>query len=342
MYERGIQLRMVTGKIEYSEMVSLIQLQDALREKYSEEMALEQMRQFCLDSSSKEIQKKGMEFLYMNGYLHDLSALIEKNKHSFDRSNRKWAEVYQIQLQIKEGSYKPIEVLDRINRFETEEPELLCLLEFAKVSIQFNMHNYHDLGNAICRYEELLPQISDYFIIENFKIRYYIVTLTYTLMQNEIIMTRKHGYKLLNLACNPEIQVDTHIKLGISYTFDSYSQGMFHLKEALKIAKEYDMTSQIEIIEETNIPFLAACFNKTENIWTTNKGEQAHLELMKGNHKKAIEILKQVPIDTPFKKYYLGKAKKDQGLLLQAYKDFVYKRNDNFFCRLPLSELKIL
>lgn len=332
---------MVAGKI-YSEMVSLIQLQDALRQKYSEKMAAEQMRQFCLDSSSKDIQKKGMEFLFINGYLHDLRTLIEKNKRSNDPSNRKWAEVYKIQLQIREKDYKPIEVIERINQFETNEPELLCLLEFAKVNLQFNMHNYHDLGNAICRYDELLPQINDYFLVENFKIRYHILTLTYTLMQNEIIMTRKHGYKLLNLTCNPEIQVNTHIKLGESYTFDSYSQGMFHLKEALKIAKEHNLTSQIEFIEQTKIPFLAAHSNKTDNITTTDKSEQAHLEIMKGNHKKAIEILKQIPIDTPFKKYYLGKAKRDKSLLLQSYKDFVYKRNDNFFCRLPLRELKIL
>ncbi|WP_068673754.1 AimR family lysis-lysogeny pheromone receptor [Oceanobacillus sp. Castelsardo] len=333
---------MVTGKIEYSEMVSLIQLQDALRQKYSEEMAMEQMRQFCLDSTSKEIQKKGMEFLFINGYLRELRSLIEKNKQSFDPSNRKWAEVYKIQLQLREGNYKPIEVLERINQIETNEPELLCLLEFAKVNIQFNMHSYHDLGNAICRYEELLPQIDDYFLVENFKIRYHLVTLTYTLMQNEIIMTRKHGYKLLNLTCNPEIQVETHIKLGESYTFDSYSQGMFHLRKALKIAKDNDMTSKIEFIEQTKIPFLAAYFNKTDNITTTNKSEQAHLEIMKGNYKKAIEILEQVPINTPFEKYYLGKAKQDKSLLIQSYKDFVYKRNDNFFCRLPLHELKIL
>ncbi|WP_231514933.1 AimR family lysis-lysogeny pheromone receptor [Oceanobacillus salinisoli] len=322
--------------------LTLEQLQEALKLEYDEENVIQLMRKYCLESSSRDIQKKGMEFLYMNGFYDDLEILININEESPDPSNRQWAEVYKILYQLRRKEYQPISILDKINHLKTTEPELLCLLEFSKVNVHFNMNYYQELGNFLHRYDKLLPNIDDYYLVESFKIRYNQVAFIYTLMRNELIMARKHGYKLLNLTKNSAVHVDTHIKLGLSYTFDSYFQGMYHMKEALKIAKKNNITEAIDLIEQQNIPFLSAHFNKPEHITTTDKSEQAHLEIAKGNHEYAITILNEVPIDTPFRKYYLGKAKQDKTLLLQAYKDFVHKRSDYFFCRLPLNELRKL
>src|SRR4051812_25700096 len=65
-----------------------------LSQEHEEEEVIELTRKFCLQSSSAEIQKKGMEFLYMNGFYDDLRFLITKNQLTDNPSNHLWAEVY--------------------------------------------------------------------------------------------------------------------------------------------------------------------------------------------------------------------------------------------------------
>ncbi|RKQ34356.1 AimR family lysis-lysogeny pheromone receptor [Oceanobacillus halophilus] len=318
------------------------QLIVALEMEHDEDRLLDKIKDFCLQSSSNDIQKKGMEFLLMNGYYEDLKKLIKINEQSPEWSNRQWAEVYKIFLALKRRDYEPNQLIDKMERIHTSEPELLCLLEFAKVNVQYNMEYYYNLGNSLKAYEELIKEIDDFFFLKSLKIRYNQVALVYTLMRNEIIVARRLAYKIFNETSNPSVRMDTHIKIGLSYTFESYIQAMFHMKEALSIAKKYNIKSAIYLIEQQNIPFLAAHFNKAEHISTTEKSEQAHLEIAKGNKQKAIELLENIPLNTPFRKYYLGKAKQDRTLLVQSYKDFVHKRSDYFFSRLPLNELRKL
>jgi hypothetical protein len=115
---------------------------------------------------------------------------------------------------------------------------------------------------------------------------------------------------------------------------------MQNLQQALQIAKKHDLTNVIRLVEQNTIPFLSAHYNKPEGITTVDQSEQAHLEIAKGNNEKAIKILRELPHDSPFVMYYLGKAKQDKDLLLQSYSYFIEKRSDYFFSRLPLNILK--
>src|SRR5699024_11900875 len=133
-----------------------------------------------------------------------------------------------------------------------------------------------------------------------------------------------------------------HISLGLTYTFDTYEQGMYHFNEALYLSKKNNMYNHITLLENHNIPFLSAHFNQVEGITTTDKSEMAHIEIAKGNFSKAIEILEGIKGNSPFKLYYLGIASKDRDILLRSYSDFIEKRSDHFFCRLPLNMLKHL
>ncbi|MFD1852156.1 AimR family lysis-lysogeny pheromone receptor [Oceanobacillus bengalensis] len=316
------------------------QFQERVRLECDIETETQMMRRFFLQTSSIDVQKKGLEFLYMNGFYDDLQLLIKINQQSDYTSNRNWARIYQILLDTKSGQYSPEELLQQLEQLHTQETEVLCLKEFAKINIYYNRNQYNEFGNFLNTIEQLFLMIDDYFLLDYFKLRISQIYFVYSLMKNELIIARKYGYKVLTLTKSPSIQVDAHIKLGLSYTFDSYSQGIYHLEQALKIAKKHHLTEKIYLIEQRNIPFLSAKFKKVENISTNDISEQAHIEIAKGNDEKAVELLEDVSLDTPFRLYYMGKAKGDRNLLIRAYKEFIHERGDYFFSRLPLDELR--
>ncbi|WP_100009915.1 AimR family lysis-lysogeny pheromone receptor [Lentibacillus sediminis] len=301
--------------------------------------ALKLVRDQCLQSDSSDVMKKGLEFLYINGFYEDLPFLIQKNKKSANPSNRQWGEVYEI-VHIMLKKHQPHKILQRIDRLKVDGPALRWLIEFIKMTAYLNLNQYNKIGNFLAINQPMLDEINNRLLVSYFKSRSYQILLTYYMMRNELIMARKYAYRLLNQTQNNTTKVNVHIKLGLSYTFESYCQAMVHFREALKLAKQYNMTSHIYGIEQHNIPFISAQFYKVEGITSSDPSEQAHIEIAKGNNDKAIELLSGLDINSPFKLYYVGRAKQDKKILLDSYHAFIRQRSDFFFSRLPFNILK--
>ena len=320
--------------------LTLEQLMELLSQNYDKETVTEQMRKYCMQSSSSDIQKKGMEFLYMHGFYDDLEQLIQKNNESAYPSNKKWATVYQAIIDRRLHRVKPIQLIQNLNGIQPEEPELKCLIEFVKATAYYDLKQYSKIGNFLETQQKLFKLIGDNLLKFYFTIRLNQILMSYHMSRNELIIARKYGYRVLNQTSNIRTKISTHIILGLSYTFDTFSQGIYHLNKALQLAKSHDLKNIVHAIEQHNIPFLAAHFNQADTITSTDISEQAHIEISKGNNLKAIEILEGIKLTTPFKLYYMGKAKQDKYLLLKSYNEFIEKRSDYFFGRLPLSELQ--
>ncbi|WP_164217699.1 AimR family lysis-lysogeny pheromone receptor [Virgibacillus sp. YIM 98842] len=322
------------------EDLTLEELMEVLTQEHDNETVTEMVKTYCMESQSLDIQKKSMEFLYMHGFYKELQQLINKNKESENASNRLWAKVYQINVDRRFGSYTPDQSLQQIKQIKTSEPELKCIVEFTRVTIYYDLNQFSKIGNFLDIQHELFGAVRDKLLLSYFKIRLNQILMTYYLMRNEIIMARKYGYRVLNHSFSPRTKASTHVRLGLSYTFDTYFQAMHHIQQALQIGKKYNLKNVIQLIEGSTIPFLSAHFNKPDGVTTPDKSEQAHLEIAKGNNEKAIEILSELPLDSPFVMYYLGKAKRDKDLLLQSYSYFIEKRSDYFFSKLPLNILR--
>ncbi|WP_099159421.1 AimR family lysis-lysogeny pheromone receptor [Virgibacillus ndiopensis] len=320
--------------------LSLEQVRLLLAHEHDDQTVLELMRKFCLQTTSADISKKGMEFLYMNGFYNDLQLLINKNMKSANKSNRNWAVVYQLVIDRRLARYKPLEILKTIKRIKTDEPELKCVIEFVKITVYYELSEFGEIGNFLDKLQHLFEDVEDPLLVSYFNIRLYQNLFVYYWVRNELIMARKYAFRVLNHTTNIKTKVNLHINLGLTYTFDTYFQGMYHMSEALKLAKKNDLQKNVEVIQNRNIPFLSAHFKRTDGITTDDKSEQAHLEIAKGNHEKAVAILDDVPINSPFKLYYLGLAKKDKNKLLKSYNHFIEKRSDYFFGRLPLNAIK--
>ncbi|MGJ9458175.1 AimR family lysis-lysogeny pheromone receptor [Oceanobacillus sp. CF4.6] len=334
--------KLMTSQSEFT----ITEMMNLLSEENNSDSVKEMMKKTCLQSSSKNIQKKGMEYLYMNGFTNELEVLIEKNLESDNPSNRLWGLLYQIMVDQQLWKDNPHETLQRLQNYTTQystnEPELLFLMEVIKEDAYQRLAQYDRVGNLMVTYQQYFSNIEERIIVSYFKIRVYRINIIYHLMRNELIMARKYAYRSLNMIDSKSIHACIHTHLGLSYTFDTYEKGMYHLNKALEISKEQNNTRLIHILENKNIPFLSSHFNEVDNVTTTDIGEQAHMELAKGNKSKAIELLENLPQKTAFQLYYLGKAKEDRGLLLQSYTSFIEKRSDYFFSRLPINAIREL
>lgn len=308
--------------------------------QHDQQLIREVVCKLCLQYNDKEMMKKGLEFLYMNGFYGDLQLLIDRETKSLDESRNLRAKVYQLMMNRKLKQEKPLVILNLAKSLQSTDPDLSCLIEFLKISSHYELRNFGKLGNFLDKQNELLAKVQDSFLLSYFHIRLYEILFTYYWVSNELIMARKYAFMVLNLTQNPKTKASININLALTYTFDTFPQGMYHLEEAMKIATEYNYSAILDTILNQNIPFLAAHHRVTEGISTNNPSELAHLEIAKGNLKKAEEILRKLSIDSPFKMYYLGLATKDKSLLYQSYNYFIQERSDHFFARLPLIALQ--
>lgn len=324
------------GKLSLEHVISMLSTQ------YDKQTVLELVRNLCLQSNKDEIMKKGMEFLYMNGFYKDLQFLIDKNNKSENKSNNQWAIIYQLMIDRKLNHITPQEIVHHSAKLHIDEPELLCLREFLINMSHYDMREFGRIGNFIEKQQHLFETISDPFLISFFNIRMYEALFVYYWVRNELIMARKYAFRVLNLTQNPRTKAAVNINLALTYTFDTYQQGIHHLNEARTISKEYGLLSNINAIKNQNIPFISAYHKRVAGVTTNDKSEQAHIEIAKGNHKKAESILRNLPIDTPFQMYYMGLATNDKNLLYQSYNYFIEKRSDHFFSKLPILALQEL
>jgi len=311
-----------------------------LTQQHNEQVASEVIRKYCLETPDEKNQRVGMEFLYINGYYTDLQYLIIKNKASLNILNQKWADLFQILLDRRYKRNKAHIYLQRLKEFQTGDPELICLIEFTRLSLYYDQNEFGKIGNLLEKQPNLFNKIEDDYILSSCYLRLYQHLFVYYWVRNEVIMARKYAFRALNETNSALTKSAINTNLGLTYTFDTYQQGMYHLNQALKISKKHGLENIYQSIQEYNIPFLSAHFKRAEGITSIDKSEQAHIEIAKGNNEKAINILKDIPMDSPFKLYYLGLAKQDEAILEKAYTDFIEKRSDYFFSRLPFNALK--
>src|SRR5699024_7431738 len=204
----------------------------------------------------------GMEFLYMNGLYNDLQKLIHINKQSHVLKNKQWAAVYQLIIDRRTNKIPTYVCVQKLNRIHTDDIILYCLIELTKVGCYFDVNNYDKIGKFLDVQFELFSKIEDPFMLSCLDLRLHQQLVFYHWMRNEVIMARKYAFRALNQTNSPQTKASLHINLGLTYTFDTYSQGMYHFNEALKIAKENEMDKYIHAICNYNIPFISAHFNQ--------------------------------------------------------------------------------
>ncbi|MDL4838870.1 AimR family lysis-lysogeny pheromone receptor [Aquibacillus rhizosphaerae] len=324
----------VKSTLSLNQFITMVSLDN------NEKTVIQLARQFLIESKCESDWRVGMEFLYMNGFYNDLNVLIERNKHSDNPINRKGAQIYELMIARLDHHLPSHVVIEQVNNITTDIPELKCLIRFLTISINFSAHKYDCLGYYLDEINSLMLHIENPLLASLYKARLNMLLFIYYWKRNELILARKHAYRALNQTYNLERKSQLHINLGLSYIYDDYTSCVYHLNEALKFAEMFNNKRLIRAIKDRNYPFVCAHFGVVENLKTNDPSEQAHIEIAKGNFQGAKAILRGIDEITPFRKYYLGLATGERDLFISSYNDFIEKRSDHFFARLPLHELK--
>lgn len=333
-------MQLISNFVSQQGDLSFSNLMEILAIEHDSKTSLQLAKDYFFRSTSFDIQKKGMEFLYMNGHCLELRKMIARNRNSGNSSNQKWAKVYQIVFDRKAGNFPPQTIIKQLDAIETDEPELISIIEITKVSCYVDMHMFSALADFLDQYHKWFNQVRDQAFLSYLNIRIELLLMYYYLSKNLVILARRSANRLLKEeSISPYLKISAHTHLGFSYLFESYAETMTHMQQAMQIACDNHYDEVIDVFKNRNIPFVAAHFNQADHITSNDKSEQAHLEIARGNNERAIEILNELPLDTPFQLYYMGKAKQDKELLCRASNQFIEQSSDYFFCRLPLSEL---
>lgn len=309
--------------------------------RYNDRTAVNYTYHYCLQAKTERIQKQSMEFFATHGFTEDLQRIVKQHLNAPQQTMRNWARVYQLFLDKQLRIISHTKLLEKVENVSIDEPELICLLSFIKMSIYFEQRRFERIGDFLMQKKHLFAMIKDRFFLLSFQLRLKQFLFTYYWVRNELIMARKIGFQILNLTIDPSTKAKVHSYLGITYLFDTYKQGMYHLKKAYFLAKREQLPI-LSTITQKYIPFFAAHFNKTKKMKTHHRSTQAYLEIARGNNQKALELLLDCSTSDPLILYYLGLAKSDQQLLKRSAQYFIKKENNFFFSRLPLIALNKL
>lgn len=301
----------------------------------------EKLKDFFLTTNDSYSQCIGLEYLLMYGYDQELSVLIDKNKKSKHQENQDWAYLYQLIIAKQNRLIKHDCILKRAQKIETTDPNLQCIQLFLIMSIHYDLFENEMLVNRLDELQEKVDRVNHRILGPLLNQRLKLILFNHYWMKNEIILARKYGFEALSETINNYHLANLHVNLSLSYIFEDFESAKYHLNEALIIADTNNISRLVNIIKNQNIPFIYAHFNQLNDLTTPIKSEQAHLAIARGDLKEAQQLLSEVTEDTPFTKYYMGRAYQDRRLLLQSYNSFLHQ-SDYFFARLPLTALKKL
>src|SRR5699024_11227921 len=124
------------------------------------------------------------------------------------------------------------------------------LLEFIKLSIYYDLREFDKIGDFLEKQQYLYHLIDDRYLVNSFRLRMYNYLFIYYWKRNELVMARMYAFRALNMTLHTMEEVNLHIHLWLSYTFDTLEQGMYHLKKARDIANSYQLPVYKTIINQ--------------------------------------------------------------------------------------------
>ncbi|WP_277679842.1 AimR family lysis-lysogeny pheromone receptor [Gracilibacillus dipsosauri] len=324
--EKYLESDTVLGLHQFITMISLDQ---------DEARMMELVKEFCMKSSSPLNDRLALEYFYVNKCNKELTYFIEKNKNSDNSLNQQTAILYELMIDIRErNAVHAIRSVAKNLNYDT--PDLQCLHYFLNIELDMSVYYYDKIGYYLNKIQPLLHKIDNPLLVQFFHIRIQLLLFTYYWKKNELILARKHAYEALHMPNHLRQKAELHISLSLSYIYEDFESCIYHLEEAKYIAQLLQDKRILHKIATRTYPFICAHFGKVENVTTNDPVEGAHIEIAKGNKKRAKQLLELAETSTPFTQYYLGLITNKQHHFINSYQEFMRKRSDYFFAKLPM------
>ncbi|WP_252650600.1 AimR family lysis-lysogeny pheromone receptor, partial [Bacillus pacificus] len=283
------------------------------------------------------------------GDLSLLKLLVDRERKSSLAMNREWAYVYEMVLLRSNGTIKKQELLSRLE--DHKRSKIIKTIEMKVLCGILTYYTMYDLEkyNFLFEYAEmLLPDINS--ITESFIKSSYLGRikegLAYAyLVQDNLEMSRNLCQEILAIDdpkdCFRLLRASALAYIAESYTFDCYDSASWYMKKALKQLGPCNFEREKQRKQSIlNTYAFIKLVNKREleNIDIYHSAEKSFLEIIKGNHKNAVEILSELEkkngMLTPMQYCYLGIAKNDISLIEKSIV-LLECAGNRFYCRFP-------
>ena len=304
---------------------------------------------FCSVTTSKKNLRIAMEYANAKGDLSLLKLLVDRESKSSLAMNREWAYVYEMVLLRSNGTIKKQELLSRLEDhkgskiIKTNEMKVLC-----GILTYYTMYDLEKYNSLFEYAEMLLPDINaitDSFIKSSYLGRIKEGLAYAYLVQDNLEMSRKLCQDILAIDdpkdCFRLLRASALAYIAESYTFDCYDSASWYMKKALKQLGPCNFEREKQRKQSIlNTYAFIKLVNKQElrNIDIYHSAEKSFLEIIKGNHKNAVEILsnleKKNGMLTPMQYCYLGIAKNDISLIEKSIM-LLECAGNRFYCRFP-------
>lgn len=304
---------------------------------------------FCSVTTSKKNLRIAMEYANAKGDLSLLKLLVDRERKSSLAMNREWAYVYEMVLLRSNGTIKKQELLSRLEDhkgskiIKTNEMKVLC-----GILTYYTMYDLEKYNSLFEYAEMLLPDINaitDSFIKSSYLGRIKEGLAYAYLVQDNLEMSRELCQAILAIDdpkdCFRLLRASALAYIAESYTFDCYDSASWYMKKALKQLGPCNFEREKQRKQSIlNTYAFIKLVNKREleNIDIYHSAEKSFFEIIKGNHKNAVEILSELEkkngMLTPMQYCYLGIAKNDISLIEKSIV-LLECAGNRFYCRFP-------
>lgn len=298
--------------------------------------------------TSRENLMDALEWASMTNNKGMLKRLIQKNR-AIGKENQEWADLYEKLLAVKEGKYTPEDTIGLACEKGANSLELRTLLIFMICYVYFHKRQFQHLERFVSKLSSNILKMPDSFIKESFNWRLSELLFHLHWRRNatlDLTQARDYGRHLVATAKYPRKKAGILHYLGLTYLYESYDDAIRYCHQSIAVADEVGDDGLCAMIKRQTIPFISAYWKRYEHVEMENiePDELAHIELSKGNWKRAVSLLTAIKEETgtlsAFQLYYLGKALEDRTLLQESFSLFTSVYHDYFYATLPEAELK--
>lgn len=325
------------SEIDFSTAYSIVK-------KYFPNEEKDIMTDYILTLEKPENLRLAMEYASFNDFNDLQEYLVNKELQSQNKTNKEWANLYNIELQFK----KKIDIFNDIRFLKINDNDLFFMRQWLEAKWFYNRKEYKHSYCLLNDARELILNVKNDFLQQFYTSRLDLALSNLYLNLGYVNESRELALNVINKNLSYKKTGHAQHPLGYTYFFESYDKSLDCLLRSKSIFQELNEFEEVINVNRT-IVFLQNYWNKdtevnTESIHILDIHEVIHKEIKKGNFKKSQEMLMQININNldyknkGYHYYYMGLAFDDIDYLYKSIM-FFKEIGSIFFTQLASIEL---
>lgn len=302
--------------------------------------------------AKKQSARYFLEYCEISTFHELKEILIEKMLDCGNVTSEEWAKIYQTAWLFKQEKIGLGEAISRLSSINTKSLETKVAVEIYKSYCYLAKERYNMISDTLLPIENLIDEIKEPYIRNNFNGRYALFMIEHYIRNNELEKSRELSRKLIETNSNDLFVIWGYLHLGNSYIVESFDKSHEYLSKGIELcgSRYRNVNKQLK----RSINFLC-------NVWkvddpkyldlTSDNSEDIHeiafYYINKGQITEANKILNKVKIDEitlnskGFHYYLLGLLTNNIDHFSESV-GYFKRSGDYYYMSMPLLEMRKL